>query len=137
MFSNKAKEFLQNIPEWSSDRTNEIPDSFLCFVLYSSFYDDFCSHRYELENNEIYKKEFTKYFVEYDYIINADSLCISEMKKVLNKTYKIIENTVITALDIFFIFKLDINNFFPIVNGALFDAFRDFFVIEEEEAEDE
>lgn len=134
MISNKAKKYLQSIPEWNIDTTNEIPDSFLCFVLYSSFYNDFCSaESWRLRKEEKYKEELEEYF---DIYVNSsyytEVLCLTKLKdNFLKNSYPFLKGTLEFALDIFFIYKLDISNYFPIVNGALYDAFIDFFAEEE------
>lgn len=136
MISNKAKKYLQSIPAWNIDSTNEIPDSFLCFVLYSSFYDDFCSMAWRLYNEEKYKEELETYLDLYVNSSSAEDLCFTKLKDdLLKNSYPFLKGTLEFALDIFFIYKMDISNYFPVVNGALYDAFIDFFAEEETENE--
>lgn len=137
MISNKSKKYLQSIPDWGYDIDEKIPDSFLVFVLYSSFYDDFCSKSYELTSKTLYKEELKKYLEEYNTNALADTLCLSKIKECLLNTFDFIRYTVDFALDIFFIYKLDIGNFFSIVNGALYDAYIDFFNEQEEKSHEE
>lgn len=136
MISNKAKKYLQSIPTWNIDSTNEIPDSFLCFVLYSSFYDDFCSESWRMKNEKKYKEELEGFFDLYVNSSYTEDLCPTKLKDdLLKNSYPFLKGTLELALDIFFVYKLNISNYFPIVSGALYDAYIDFFAEEETENE--